>query len=201
MNVKFGNVKTLKQKYGEYEYHPQTYQMIKAEPVYQYSDVKITFPTEPHLLMMKEKIIEKVETITTTIDYKKINLLNFIDMDKLIEARPGKVKAYYLDDLKNISKLLNVFKNDRPKSYFIEQITEQMNTMFGNNPNLIKDLKNLDTKDINVIASLFDKHYISEPTKTDVLSRIKITINKYFNNTDLTNQIIKTIESEWMIIK
>ena len=76
-----------------------------------------------------------------------------------------------------------------------------MDKVFGPDNNLIADIKNLtndQAKQIKNVKKLFDQHDISEPTKTELLNKIKATIKEYRTTDDMVNIIIEVIEREWL---
>jgi hypothetical protein len=211
MTARFGNAKLLEQKYGKLsENKPMKYEKsaaINKNATFN-KILKITLPLEPSLAIVSEpmEMIKEVgSTKEITIDNYRHHLLNFIDISKLIEGRPGfKSKSYFLEDLKHLSRLLGIFKNEKNKGYFIEKIQDEIKKEFGQEPNLVSDIKNLseeDLKNMKIIQQLFTKHRIVEPTKTDLLSKVKYIIKKYYTSTELTQQVINVIEKEWMPVK
>jgi len=211
MTTRYGNPEVIKKKYATdiTTKSNKKFNLTKANPVnkeasYNKPTLKITLPSEPSLRVTHiplEKEIEMIPTTTLSTDTYKYNLLNFIDIVKLIEGRPGfKGKSYFLEDLKHLATLLNLFKNEKPKRYFIDVIIEEMTNAFGKEPNLIADVKMLkvdEIKKIKYIENLFTKHHISEPTKTNVINNIKMIIKKYYTSDDLIRQVINQIENEW----
>lgn len=209
MTARFGNPELLKKKYGNLQ-PPSTSKIIKkSTPInvnatFNIMPLKITLPSEPSLATQSKMLIEETKINVQPIDNQKYNLLNFIDTSKLIEGRPGfKAKSYFLKELQHLAKKLDLFKNEKSKPYFIEQISEAIKQAFGNEPNLIADIKNLtveEVKKIKNIELLFTKHHITEPTKTELLNKIKVTIKKFYTSDDvLIQQIVNTIENEWKI--
>jgi hypothetical protein len=206
---KFGNPKLLKEKYGElssqndnkiiYEKAKQTTK-IKQE-------LKITLPDKPSLILPSIKITEEIEINPidkTTTDSYKNNLLNYIDVSKLSEGRPGfKSKSYFLSDLIHLSKLLGLFKNEKNKGYFIEKIKDEIKNNIGDT-NLVGDIKELsndDVKNFKNFQNLFKKYHISEPANTKILNNIKSTIKKYYTSDDLVQEVINVLEKEWKPVK
>jgi len=208
---RFGNPELLKQKYGNLENKEVNKELLykKADFVKQKKhELKINLPSHPALILPSQKVTEQMEINPVdkiTINSYKHNLLNFIDTSKLIESRPGfKGKSYFLDELKHLSRLLNIFKNEKNKGFFINAIENEIKNEFDDNLNLVGDIKELSLDDIKKykkIEKLFIKHHIAEPTKTDLLSRIKMTIKKYYTSDELVQQIINEIEKEWKPIK
>jgi hypothetical protein len=209
MTARFGYPELLKKKYGTL-ITPSTSNIIKkSTPVnvnatFNITPLKITLPSEPSLATQSKILTEETKINVKSVDNYKYNLLNFIDTSKLIEGRPGfKSKSYYLKELQLLAKKLDLFKNENPKSYFITQIGEAIKQAFGGEPNLIADIKKLtveEVKKIRNIELLFTKHHITEPTKTELLNKIKVTIKKFYTSDDvLIQQIINTIENEWKL--
>lgn len=206
MTSKFGNPDILKNKYGELNVVSKPKNIKKSQPInpkaiFNKESLKITLPSEPSLTTHIIIFEEENKIISNVTDYQKYHILNFIDTSKLIEGRPGfKSKSYFLEELKYLAKILKIYKNEKPKSYFIEAIKKEINDEFGEEPNLIADIKKLtldDVKKIKNIEQLFIKHNIAEPTKTTVINNIKNTIKKYYTSDTLVNQIINSIENEW----
>lgn len=207
MSTRFGNPELLKKKYGDLKKKEADKAILyeRAHPVkVKKQELKITLPSEPSLILPSVKVVEEVEinpvdTITT--DTFKHNLLNFIDTSKLVEGRPGfKAKSYFLKELQHLAKLLGIFKNEKNKIYFIEGIQKELKEAFGEEPNLIGDIKELSIDDIKKykpVEKLFIKHHIAEPTKTDLLGTIKRTIKQYYTSDELVQQVINEIEKEW----
>ncbi len=207
MTARYGNPDILKKKYGQHEPSKKKINMEKTSPTNPkatFNGFKITLPSEPSLIVESKRIEDTViaPTKQMSVDNYKNNLLNFIDTSKLIEGRPGfKSKSYFLEDLKHYAKLLNIFKNEKPKSYFIEKINEEIVKSFGDKPNLVADIKAMTIDEIKIIKNmenLFIKHHIAEPTKTDLLKNIKYTIKNYRTSNELVQQVINVIEQEWI---
>lgn len=208
--MKFGNPELLKKKYGDLKKTEINKDVLyeRANPVrVKKQELKITLPSQPSLILpsikIEEEEINPIDTVTT--DTYKHNLLNFIDTDKLVEGRPGfKAKSYFLKELQHLAKLLNIFKNEKNKIYFIEKIQHEIEEAFGEEQNLIADIKELtidEIKKYKPIEKLFIKHHIAEPTKTDLLSNIKRTIKQYYTSDELVQQVINEIEKEWKLKK
>ena len=205
--MKLGDAARLSKKYGNYTPITPTKTITKKIGVNKNATfnqmVKITLPLEPSTLITNTE--QPTVTVVKEHNVKgstKLDLLNFIDITKLKENRSGfKIKSYALDDLKNLARLLEVFKNDKPKLYFLDKVREEMDKVFNNDNNLIADIRllnNDEAKQIKNIVKLFDKHDISEPTKTELLKKIKETIKAYRTTDDMVNIIIEVIERQWI---
>lgn len=209
MTARFGNPDLLKKKYGSLIQPSSTNIIKKTTPInvnatFNIAPLKITLPTEPHLMTQTLITDEETKITLTTINNQKYNLLNFIDVSKLIEGRPGfKAKSYFLKELQHLAKKLDLFKNEKSKPYFIEKISEEIKKSFGDEPNLIADIRNLtieEVKKIKNIELLFTKHHITEPTKSELINKIKATIKKFYtSDAVLIQEIINTIENEWKL--
>ncbi|HSW76898.1 MAG TPA: hypothetical protein VLG50_07620 [Candidatus Saccharimonadales bacterium] len=218
MNYVFGNKKQL-------ESDDQFVKLIitdktKLKPIninaaYQPKPLFITLPHEPHLLQQPitiqpvvqpvsvQHVVQQQPTIISKEDHR-LDLLNFIDIDKLTEGRSGKNKSYFLNDLKELAKKLNLFKNQTAKQYFVNEIKNALIHTFDRDPNLIADIKKLDDqkiKHLKTIEELFVKHHISKSTTTSLLFKIKSTLKKFSTSTQLQDHVIETIENEWKPVK
>src|SRR5687768_172558 len=126
---KLGDREQLSKKYGNINTKPvataRSQRQIKKTAVNQNASfnqmTKITLPLEPSTLI--KNMEEPTVTVVKEHNIKgstKLDLLNFIDLTKLKENRSGfKIKSYALEDLKHLGRLLEIFKNERPKSYFL----------------------------------------------------------------------------------
>jgi hypothetical protein len=206
---KFGNPKLLKEKYGELStqkdnkiIHEKAKQITKIK-----QELKITLPDKPSLILPSIKVFEEIEINPidkSTTDSYKHNLLNYIDVSKLNEGRPGfKSKSYFLSDLIHFSKMLGIFKNEKGKGYFIEKIKDEIKNNIGeiNLVGDIKELSNDDVKDFKNIQNLFNKHYIAQPDYTKLLNNIKSTIKKFYTSDAIVQEVINVLEKEWKPVK
>ena len=204
---KLGDPEKLSKKYGVYTPLTSSKTFVKKTGVNKNATfnqmTKITLPLEPTTLITN--VEEPSVTAVKEHNIKgntKLDLLNFIDITKLKENRSGfKIKSYFLDDLKNLARLLDIFKNEKGKLYFLEKIKEEMDKVFNEDNNLIGDIRELsndEAKQIKNMTKLFNKHDISEPTKTELLNKIKETIKEYRTSDDMVNIIIEVIERQWV---
>ncbi len=214
VKYKLGDPNQLTKKYG-------VYQPVKSgtEPLAQTTFVKktgvnqnatynknekITLPLEPSTLITNnEKTPLNIVKETNVKGNTRLDLLNFIDVAKLKKHRSGNiVKSYDLKSLSHLARLLGIFKPEQGKIYFLEQIRAEIDKVFYHDNNLIEDIKTLSNdqaKQIKNITILFDKHDISEPTKTELLSKIQSLIKNYRTSDDIVNIIIDLIEHQWVV--
>lgn len=207
---KLGDPTQLTKKYGVYKpaQNVQKTAFVKKTGVnknatFNVND-KITLPLEPSTLIVNnEQPTINIVKETNVKGNTRLDLLNFIDIAKLKENRSGfKIKSYDLKSLSHLARLLDIFKNEKPKLYFLEKIKEEMDKVFNNDNNLIADIKELSNdqaKQIKNITKIFNKHDISEPTKTELLYKINILIKDYRTTDDMVNIIIDLIEHQWIV--
>lgn len=169
-------------------------------------EVKIVLPDYPTTIItnqVKKEIIPEniVVRQTTQEDQLDVNdLLNFIDVDKLLDIKQSKnVHVYELYQLKDLSKKLKINFSNVNKKVIIERIKDKLNDQFHGQPNLIGHLKQLSDKELklNTISHAFDLYHISNEKKTELLNQIK----KILNVKDTISFIIKTIEAQWVVPK
>lgn len=213
----YGDVDTLTTRFGLLKKSTtnilsQKTQAVNPKATFQTPQWQMTLPLVPKLLVSPVPIdnvvitkeIEK-EELPAALENKTLTLLNFIDVDKLSSGRQtSKQSSYSLEDLKELSKQLGVFKTAKPKPYLIEQIKLQLDNVLKGEPNLIHDIKKLnedEIRNIKTIEKLFEKHFVSPKTSTDVIKKITKTLKKYSTSTELNRQVIQTIENEWQPVK
>src|SRR4029078_11024451 len=108
--------------------------LINIDAPFQKKIFTITLPLTPSLQITPIKVEEKV-VVEKIID-KNLQILNFIDVNKLVEGRAGgKVKTYSLKELIALSTLLNLEKS-QSKKVNIENIKKHLYKIFGDQPNL-----------------------------------------------------------------
>jgi len=165
--------------------------------------VKITLPLTPSTIIVKKEIenesIPENIVIKTTIQDQQIDineLLQFVDFDKLVDIKQSKnVNVYELKDLKNLAKKLNIGISNVNKKSLIEKIKDKYKSQFGNELNLISNLKQIKELNLLIITKLFEKHNIITH-KNKLLEEIKkILATKH----DVINAIIKVLEDQWII--
>ena len=223
MTYRLGDINQLSQKYGDIT--PNNDYTITKSITNKYIPInkkatfqerkslipfKITLPTEPSLLKKSTIVPTTVfypEVETTFIIDKKSHireLLNFIDLDKLTEKRPGIYRgSYLLEELKFLMKELELTTTNKSKSNIISIIKNTISKELTGN-NLISDIKLVKPKNltkIKILKNLFDNHNISQSTQKKLLSIIEKKINDYRTTTDLTPIIIKVIEQQWLPTK
>lgn len=228
---RFGNEEALRTQWGPLRQNESTIIKNKTRPVNPKASFNtkstlvtnrivttITLPTAPALRMPARIDIIPVPSPNGEIETKevlaindklkhaqedqKLDLMNFIDVDKLHAGRTTtKNASYKLNAIIKLVKELNLFKNNKNKEYFIDVLKEELNKTFHQEKNLVGDLKALDDddiRDIQIIKNLFKKQFISQKVTDDLLIKIKKTLKDYSTSTDLQNQVVNVIEKTWM---
>ncbi len=194
--MSFGDPESLQKKYGPLKHASISFNVpsnpINVNASFQKKDAFITFPLQPSFQ------VKPMETVTTTVvqgEDKVLELLHFIDVDKLIEGRAGgKIKTYSLINLKTLSQRLKLPK-DQSKLINIENIKKEMVKSFGDQPNLIGQLK---TKDFYTLTEL--KKMLSD-INLDTTNRLLANLKKKHGNKIPVENIVQELELEWLPIK
>lgn len=179
---------------------------INKNATFQNNAFTITLPTEPIVTInTKNKELNVQSNIIIQEEPKEIKLdivflLNTIDVDKLIDQKKSKyIDIYELAELKKFANLIDLNYNNVKKKQLIENIKLRIKDQF-NGPNLIADLKALDSKLLakklyKHIEILMNKHEIVENKKQTILSKIKDQLKL---QVDPIKYVIHLLESEWI---
>lgn len=194
----YGDVKKLEEKYGPLRQSTTIFN-VPSKPIninasFQ-QQLKITLPLSP---MLEVKPVETKEVIKVDTKINEhLEILNFIDAVKLTPGRAGKANVTYsLADLVELSKKLKLPKS-QSKPVNIENIKNELNKTFGEQLNLIGQLRQFSSITLNDLNDLLYKNDISTTTLNKLIKTIK---TKHGDNIPI-NDIISILEREWQPIK
>ena len=190
---------------------------MNKHATFQPQEVHITLPLTPSLQLelITQAVIETIDLQSTTsqpeivvTDNKHLDLLNFIDVDKLQPGRSSNtIKKYDLVDLKELTKLLNLnkqLKSKPDKVNHIDVIKKELDKTFHDDANLIGNIKKLndtDIKNITSIEQVFKQHGISKSTTTTLIKKIKTVLKNYRTSDVIHKHIVDVIEHDWLPTK
>jgi uncharacterized protein YdiU (UPF0061 family) len=177
---------------------------INKDATFQKKPLKITLPLTPTTLIkntnkkpveIEKNIIVKQENLV--VKNSITDLLNFIDVDKLVDTKSSRYSdTYELKDLKNLAKDLGMSYNNINKKALIDKIKDLLNKTFNNQPNLIGDLKALETLTPTNIEQLLITHRISRD-KAHMINTEVSTILKRKDDVEKLKSIVRLLEMEW----
>ncbi len=195
----YGNVEVLEKKYGKLKESNFVFNFdsnpINMNASFQKKPLKINLPLIPELEI--KPIIVKDEIVKDEKGEKLADVLSFIDVTKLDPGRAGaKTKYYSLIDLTELTRLLNIVKARPNKKNLITDINEELKKIFGDQPNLIGQIRKYKTITINELSNLFNENNISITTTNKLIKMIK---SKHGNDVPI-DKVIDLIELEWLPI-
>lgn len=179
---------------------------VNKSALFQNKNFTITLPTEPAVTISNKNKELNVQTNIIVQEEEKeikhnvLELLNFIDVNRLLNQKKSKHSDIYeLSDLKKFAALVNINFNNIKKGQLIDAIKQKIKENIGG-PNLIDHLRDLNPKLapktlLKHIDVLMDKHEISENKKEAILSIIKDQLKL---QVDPIKYVIHVLENEWL---